>query len=292
MKNHFRSLFVVAMLSSFFTWVSPAHAMHKCRAESVSHRDGDFEVRILRYRFGAAGAAGNHILILPPTGRTNFIDRSYGEMFCKAGFDVHILDGWTGDDEASLDLEIHSRLYSRALRAIGIVVDAAHGESNRRIGIFGTSVGGTFAAVAASAFPEIRAAFVVTGAASIASVIANSDQEILQQVRKKRFERHGFKSQGEYIAALERTIVLDPMKMERGFEGKSLGLVIAKKDTTVPVRYQMDLKNLWQTDQVIYLNAAHTWAIVSTWLFHSREITDFFRQSLMNEEGGRSRRSN
>jgi hypothetical protein len=249
-----------------------------CQARAVQYEDGEFKIQTYLYRPTAKKNRGQNILIMPPTGKTNFIDRSYADSFCRAGFQVFILDGWTGDDERSVEIEIHSRLYSRAHAAIRLLLDRIAGQGET--GIFGTSVGATHAAAAVSDFPEIRAAFVVTGAASIAKVIANSDQDVLQEVRKKRFEIYGFKTQQEYIEALDRTISLDPLKMSRGFAGKALGMVIAKKDSTVPHENQQQLRDLWQPKEVIYFNAGHVWAIVKTWLFKQSQITEFFIKNM------------
>ena len=50
--------------------------------------DGDFKVQILQYNCESdpVKAADKTLLIMPPTGGTNYIDQSYAKQFCKAGF--------------------------------------------------------------------------------------------------------------------------------------------------------------------------------------------------------------
>jgi hypothetical protein len=92
------------------------------------------EVNVSTYK--AKKTALGSILILPPTGGSNVIDRLYAKTLRSAGFDVYILKHWTGDDEYSLELEIHQRLYEKAQKAIGKVLSDIE---TPFIGILGTS---------------------------------------------------------------------------------------------------------------------------------------------------------
>jgi hypothetical protein len=65
--------------------------------QDLEFKDTAFKVQILKLQSKIPNQKS--ILIIPPTGGTNFIDRSYGKLFCENGFDVFILDRWTDDDE-------------------------------------------------------------------------------------------------------------------------------------------------------------------------------------------------
>ena len=75
----------------------------------VSYGDSEFKVDVAKY--ASTTPSQKSLLILPPTGGENFVDRSYARQFTRAGYDVYIVREWTGMLEKSTDLEIHQRLY-------------------------------------------------------------------------------------------------------------------------------------------------------------------------------------
>jgi hypothetical protein len=216
------------------------------------------------------------IIILPPTGGENLIDRSYASALCEAGFDVYVMQHWDYDDSDSLNLQVHERIYEHTQKAIGLVV--AQIESPF-IGILGTSVGAIHSSVATSLQPRINAAFLIVGGAPIANVIVHSDQDVLVRGRKKRYEMFKFKNDDEYAAALDREIKLDPFKLAPGFKGKTLGMIISSGDTTVPSEYQEKLRDLWQPQTLIQLSNGHFVSILKSWLFHKMDVVRFFRDA-------------
>lgn len=218
-----------------------------------------------------------HILIIPPTGGTNFLDRRYAKALCDAGFNAHILEHWTEDDEYSTDLELHQRFYWRAQKAIGIVMEDLWVASY--IGILGTSVGGLHAANAMGIYDRLKGAFVVAGGADIASIVVNSDQQAMIDLGEERFKRFRFKNKAEYIEKLRAKLDYDPLRLGPLYVGKDLGMVIADEDETVPVANQLKLKELWKPKTVLHFGHGHFLTILRTWLFETDTIVKFFKES-------------
>lgn len=264
-----RAAFVLALALG----AAPA-AARSCERREARVDEKGFTVRVLRY--GQETPAERAVLVMPPTGGTNVIDRSYARRLCKAGFDVSILEGWTGDDEYALDLGVHQRFYERAQRAIAAVLAASPARFH---GLLGTSVGGIHAAVAASAHERLHAVFVVTAGAPISRVIVDSDQQAMRDAKRLRRERLGFKDDEEYRKALDARIRLDPFKLPPRYKGKRLGMAVSPADTTVPYSTQKALQELWSPARVIVVGGGHMGSIVRTWLFHSDEIEEFFRSA-------------
>lgn len=238
-----------------------------CEGAVTRWNSTDFSVEVLDF---APSKFSSQVIIIPPTGGTNIIDRSYAKKICKRGHRAVILSHWSEDDEMSFELSIHTRFYARAFRAIGLVVEKIKTEGP--VGILGTSVGGLHASIAVSRYPEITKAFIITGGAHIPSIIANSNQKVMNNAWIERQKKYGFKNKDEYIKALEDVIKLEPLTIK----GKKLGLVIATEDETVPTINQEKLRNLWNPEVVITRDNDHFWAIVSTWLFHADEVYSFF----------------
>lgn len=241
-----------------------------CRTKDATYENNDFKVSVAEYR---SDKKTGSVLILPPTGGENLLDRKYANELCEAGFDVFILKKWTGDDEYNTELSIHTRFYARAQKAIETVF--AHVETPF-IGILGTSVGALHTAVAVGVQPRLNAAFVITGGAPIADIIARSDQGAMEDVKKKRFKIYGFKNEEEYLAALDKVLPLDPFKNKIDYQQKSLGMIIATKDTTVPTEFQERLRQLWGTKVVYDFSSSHFMSILKSWYYHSEDIVKFF----------------
>lgn len=249
-----------------------------CDGKSVEFKSQDFETEVLRYEPATPGQKS--ILIMPPTGGVNFLDRSYAKTFCENGFDVYVLKKWRDDDEYNLELEIHDRFYSRAQKALDLTVAQIQ---TPFIGILGTSVGALHTAIAMGRIEKINAAFIITGGSSIAEIIATSDQDVMVDARTKRFEKYKFKTDSEYIQALEKILPFEPLKLPPLFKGKYLGMVVATEDTTVPAKNQLQLQELWQPQVVLSLKANHMFSIIKTWFWHKSEVVQFFQNAVQKK---------
>jgi len=232
----------------------------------------EFQVEVTKT--GTTQDSSKSVIIIPPTGGTNYIDRSYARQLCKQGFDVYILNHWTDSDEYDLELEVHQRFYERGQKAIQIVLDQI---SSSFIGILGTSVGAEHAAVAASNFTQIDSVFTIVGGAPISKVIAESSQEILAKGRKARFSLMSFNSIDEYGKAISEVLTLEPFKMEKKFLNKDIGMILSSNDKVVPSKYQEELRNFWKPRTVVTLSNNHFYTVVKAWLCYSDTVIKHFK---------------
>lgn len=220
------------------------------------------------------------LIIFPPTGGTNYLDKSYARYFARRGYNVYILNTWTGKDEVSFDLEIHQRFYSRSQKAIRLVLNQIQTQRPTPfVGLLGTSVGAIFSAVAATTLEGIDAVFFVVGGLTIPEVIVTSDQKIMQEAKQKRKEMFGFKTDLEYLNALDKAILLEPTRQGDLYKKKDYGMVLATQDTTVPAATQFKLKEFFRPRVTIEYDSSHFWAIVKSWMFANGDILDFFEGS-------------
>lgn len=245
-----------------------------CSPEKIALSSGDFKVQVSRYKSGEE-ESDRSILIMPPTGGATILDRNFARHFCVSGFDVMILEEWTRENFA-IDLGIHHRLYSAGQKAIDLVISQT---GSRFIGMLGTSVGATHAAVAANLTERLDAVFIIVGGAPIPGIIVDSDQKAMEDLRQKRFEKFAFKSRREYLAALDKEFPLDPFKTAPLYKKKDLGMFLSTTDTTVPAQYQTALRDLWKPKKVIEVSSNHFISIIKAWLWHQKEIQKFFEES-------------
>ncbi len=253
----------------------------------VSYGDPGFNVQVSRLTklFQQDSTADSQksvksVVILPPTGGENFIDRSYSKQFCKAGYDVYIIKEWTGMNEEASDLALHDRLYGRGQKAIELVLAEI---KTPYIGLLGTSVGALHGAVAASMQDRLNAVFVIAGGAPITEIIVQSDQDAMKKLKKLRYEKYSFKNDEEYGSALIAAFHFEPMMLGDGWKKKTLGMSLALKDKTVPVAQQKKLSDFWNPKVTMTRKNAHFWEIVSTWANDSDEVLGFFEDDYKNK---------
>lgn len=258
-----------------FDLTLPVLAAFPCWAKPCVKTDARYEIAtgfVDVSEFHPAPGSTKSLLIIPPTGGTNFIDRRYAQKFCLKGFETYIINEWPRPGEASTDVEVHQRFYANAQSAIAVVLKTL---KTPFIGILGTSVGALHASIAAVTQPAIRAAFFIVGGLPISEVVVTSNQDAMRDLRKTRQARYHFKNDQENIAAIRAVFPLEPSH-KQPLTKKHFGMVISSKDATVPYKTQEQMKEFFTPEKVIALNNDHFWAIVKTWFFHTDEIIQFF----------------
>lgn len=241
-----------------------------CAGKEKSISNNEFKTHFLEF---ISYKAKKLVLIIPPTGGINFIDRSYAKEFCKKGISAVIIKNWSKDDELSFDLEIHTRFYTRAQKAIEVAIKYYH---DFELGILGTSVGGIHASIATARFKELKSSLIIVSGGGIASIIVNTTQEILVEAKKKRFLKYKYKNEEEYRLALRKVIPFEPLGMSFNKAEKKLGMVISTNDDVVPTKNQLALKELWNPIVVSSSGLGHKLTVVKTWLLNSSEVISFF----------------
>ena len=179
------------------------------QTQKTTYGDQAFSVDVTVCR-AVGESSRKSLIILPPTGGTNLIDRSYTKRFCNDGWDVYVLNDWTRVDETGNDLEFHQHAYTNSQRAMKLALERI---KTPFIGVLGTSVGATYASVAANTFERIDAVFFIVGGVSIPRVIVTSDYPTMVTLHKSRYERFKFKNDSEYEKAIENVFHLEPTKL-------------------------------------------------------------------------------
>lgn len=275
-----RSLLGGLLLLSLLSACASLFPSDHCQPEKKLFSETDFTVQTHLYT-PAASKIEKTLIIFPPTGGTNVIDRSYARLFCKKGYQVYTIDGWSGENETGFDYELHQRAHSRAQKALTLLLKSVSTEFKA---LMGTSLGGLFSSTAAHVQPDLDAVFAITAGTPISEVIVYSDQAAMQSLHKNRKEKLGASGDAEQIQKIRDRFFLEPDSLGDSYKNKDLGLSIATQDTTVPTAQQQKLKNLWSPSKVIEINSDHFWGIVKTWLFHSEELVAFFETSYQKKK--------
>jgi len=245
-----------------------------CQSIKINHftlTDQSFEVDITKYEPLSKCEKQKSIIIMPPTGGTNLIDRSYAKMFAKNCFNAYIINFWTLKEFDINDMKMHDYFYRTGLKSIQMLVNHIGEE---KIDLLGTSVGALHTSIAIGKIYQIKKAFTIVGGGDIASIIVQSSQKAMMKLKKERYQTYQFKDDQEYIKKLSSFIPYKPLELN--IQNKKLGMVISVNDPVVPSSLQLELADYWQPKVLIKSKSGHRATVIKTWLFHSKKILNFF----------------
>ena len=273
-------------LSLFFFLPAPSFADFS--SHRISSAEKDFFVS---YEACGEKNSGKKILILPPTGGVNDLDRWYADDICENGGSAYILKDWSKMGEASLDSELHDRHLERSLRAFDLMREKIGGP----VSLLGTSLGGLYGASMVARRDGIERVVLLVAGGPLSRVLAESQQEALLTLKQNRKASWNFSSDREYEALLGNAVSLDFLaprfpQFRRSPPGSNGGasegprfrisprnvmMVISSNDSTVPSASQESLWRALGKPKRIDSIANHFFTILSAYFLHSDEIVDF-----------------
>jgi hypothetical protein len=237
-------------------------------------------VVVLRKRFGGGQAVPprRSVLILPPTGGKNRLDEQYAERLCDRGIEAWILTAWdTGEPDYTLTEDVLS--HDRAgLRGISAVRQIAY-QMQGTLGILGTSAGGILAAVALAVEPRFKTGVLIAAGADLPEIVANSDLQSLRALRTARMHDYHLNSDG-YKDFLRKNVLLDPKWFGQELQTKTIGMIFATQDRTVPYPQQLYLRDIAHAREITSIDDDHVNTILQTGLLIPSMVLDFFDKNL------------
>ena len=273
---------VIALASILFPLISWAN----CSEVSTSFVTQDptvqrpWEVTTKSY---LTNRSNSYVFIISPIVGETVLDRRLAKKLCAQGLSA-IIAGVVRTDNpltADTDLTIHDKSYIRALAGIkALMSDITKNNTQARFGILGMSLGGMLATYVAGAEPRIEASVIVAGAGNAAGVLADSDQEIVKGMRERRYSLFNITTPKDYADLLRPLINNDPLSVAGNIKPDSAYLFIANADTTVPTKYQRELRQAISSPVVYAMNVGHTQALIRAGTIHAGKIVSFLKRRL------------
>lgn len=223
-------------------------------------------------------AINKRVLVVPPTGGVNQLDRDYSRMLCSHGIEAWVITEWEPgqiDHVHSVAIESHDVVSRKALAAIRQVVS----RMKAPVGILGTSAGAIAASVALAVEPKLTAGVLIAGGAGLPEIIAKSQGEVMRELRQRRLQAYRW-TPSDYQRALEQVIRLDVTEFAGSYSGKRIGTVVALRDRTVPARNQVLLERITGATRIAEFDDDHVSAIVSNFIMSSWRVVQFFERNL------------
>ncbi len=246
--------------------------------DPITHQDRTVTVSL--YHSSSREESRRAVLILPPTGGVNVLDKGYANEFCSSGITTALISGWEHQNDASLEFNMHNNGALRALAASRHTVELLNKKGFSSIGILGTSIGAIAGMLVLEFEPRISSAALIVGSARFADVIAESDESGASALRKNRMKAFAFKSADDYRQALREKVWVEPSRFIGRLGRKDALIVSADADTTVPSAYQMELAQILNAKRHIRLQGNHLQVIKNAFFYHRSEITNFFLDTL------------
>ena len=275
-----KMLFILTLVVPIFSWANCQESQSILLTQD-STDNSPWEVTTKSY---LTERSSSYVFIISPIVGETILDRKLARRLCANGLSAIIANVVKADNPltADTDLNIHDNSYVRALTGIqALMAEISVKEPKARFGILGMSLGGMLSAYVAGAEERIEASVIVVGAGNAAGVLADSDQQIVRGQRERRYEIFNLTTPKEYEELLRPLIINDPLSVARNIKPNSAYLFIANKDTTVPTKYQRELRAAINSPLVYTMNVGHTQAIIRAGTIHAGKIVSFLKRRLL-----------
>lgn len=216
------------------------------------------------------------VIIMPPTGGENILDRFYARNFCKRGLGAVLMKTWTSDTESTLEFDSHDNGFKRAIHAVTRTLEFVPG----RIGILGTSLGSLYASTLLAIEPRIESGVLIVGGSPLSTILATSSLPTVKRQREERMKNLGIESVAAYEQAIKDKVYLDVSNFLPLRPDKSVFMINALKDTVIPSETQQILWNELGRPRKLEINAGHAGTIFKSYFRYHREIESFLVEKL------------
>lgn len=257
-------------------WGCPTRQYRVRGKDPLTGNARDVRVRV----YGTLRAGVSAVVLMPPTGGENLIDRSYARALCSRELVAMIVEGWDFDNDATVDLEMHDRNIQRALFAVEHSVEFLQAKGVGRIGILGTSVGAMTAGMVLGFDSRISAGALIVGGTDLPGIVAVSTEQTLAGLRDKRMRHYGFRDVQAYETALRANVRYDLEVFLEGFRPRPIFFVTATEDVTVPTKFQDLLRARLGQAEELRLAGDHTSVIFKAYWSYTDRIADFLKNKL------------
>lgn len=254
---------------------------HKIYTRSTSHQIKDADGDFVNYRRVFPKNENNlkgTISIFPPTGGENIIDRLYAADLALQGFEVFILQRWTGYEIEGIKYELHNKFYGSAQRALNKVLTKA---KTTNFGILGTSVGALHTSVALTVNPKLKTGFIIVGGLPIPEVIIQSNQKAMVNLKNKRYVEYNLTDDEQYLKELSQVFQFEPTAQDINHSvGKNIEAIVSKNDELVPYENQIKAANFFKVLDPTASSLSHTRTVMYYGLFKRSKVIQFFEKNL------------
>lgn len=235
------------------------------------------------------------ICITPILGRLGFLEdlfleRWFARFFSRKGFAVALIDRPIFEFDPSQGIEqIQTYLEDSVRRSIKILDEILKRDDilPTAIGTFGISFGGAVNVLWAARDPRLKAHVFALAGGNIAEIILTSRDPLMKSYLKSILKATGL-SKENLLAALQKSISLDPLKLTFSIPRENIFMLLGILDRVIRFRYGLALREALGKPQTVFLPLGHYPALLAIPLLKWWAL-NFFTQRL--QDGVKSRHS-
>lgn len=225
------------------------------------------------------------IFITPVFGGIPVLENVIARMFAYAGFNAFVTDFMPYSNFSSQipDLDVHDRTYEKSVRGLEALrkhISTFDYVDPDNIGLFGMSLGGIFTALNARMNQHFKASVIIAGSGDHASILANSNQVIMKEIKRRRKKFFSLSSNEEYEEMMERHNKMEPLEMSKHEDKKSVLMYISTNDKQVPSESQVKTWKSFGRPKAKFFEKSHLSMILTVPFTHFREIIQFYNERL------------
>ena len=256
--------------------------------EAEDPTNSDHPVKYRFYYFQSEKSEGRRTLniVVPTITGLSFIESNIAVHSAKNGTNCIVAIPVDNPTDVRRPIAELNAMQIRQVIGIRRLIDYATNlpEINpNRVVICGASLGGCAASLALGVETRIKAAVTFVAGGNFPDMLASSENFLARRYRNTRMQIEGVRSVDEYRKLLYNAIKVDPIQFARRRSPRDLSMIVARKDTQVPIKNQIELWQAFQRPTHQLIDCDHVRAIL---LYHWYQIQSyhFLRNRLFDLE--------
>lgn len=238
----------------------------------------------LKFHYYRADKIGTRplVLVLPPIIGSTPIDRIVAETLAKNEVDVIVPEFGPVLRNAN-SLEVANQTVTGYLIALRLLIKEIVNEPSKeidsnKVGVYGMSLGAVIASVMVGLSEDVTHAYIVNGGGNLGEISQYSEQTIVKNFRQRVMDNKSMQKE-EWIEAVKKNFLFEPLHFARYTEGKKIFMVMCKSDLVIPYKNQIELWNaLSQPAFMTSTFHSHVGTIIK-WVIKSRyDLIDFMQK--------------
>ena len=182
------------------------------------------------------------------------------------------MQGWDGYYEQGVDdFGFHDRAAIRAVFVSRVALEYI----DAPVYIMGTSLGSLYSSMLLGTQSAIKGGVLIVGGAPLSEILETTDEKQLKQLREERMQHYKIKSVAEYEKILTENVRISPENFIDLTKTKTLEMVLAERDTTVPTATQRKLWSAWGKPHLKAFQHDHVPTVVWSFIKDRQKIKSF-----------------
>jgi dienelactone hydrolase len=218
------------------------------------------------------------IIIVPPVLGITPFDYMAASYLSSKGLGVAVLKLNVPTTDLKVEVESIGREWEGYVEKVRAFIDVAGklpSVDKRKIGIMGLSLGGITATLSMGRDPRLKAAVIFMGSGNLPHILAYSVQAVVRKLRKEKMKKFKIGEAWDFETFLKEKIKIETPYLTKGRDSGDYYLFITKKDSYIPGRSQMKLRDKLGFPKTTFLKNGHVLNGI-LYPFHLKKIKDYF----------------